>query len=118
MNGIDDDFTKRAALYKARAEAMDVAKARLAVVEGTHNILSALTVVIALAVLWIYPTIRWGIGSFVVLFVLRWIGNGIIRYKYVNPAMARLNRDYPAPLPRTHTASGRPIPGPGIDRIP
>lgn len=117
MNGLDE-FARRSDAYKARAEALDAAMEKSRTINGLHNLLTFVTIVLGLIVLWFNPTIRWAIGEIVALVLLRWIGNVTILVKFTNPTMGRINRDFPAPEPLTHSRSGRPLPGSGTPRIP
>lgn len=114
MNGFDSDFAQRSEQYLARTKALDAALEKSRLINGVHNLITFLTVIVGLIVLWVFPTIRWGIGLFVGLVIIRWIGNILIRVRWADPEMARINREFPAPEPRHHARSGRPLPGPGV----
>jgi hypothetical protein len=101
MEMMGRDWDKRMGGFKARKEAFDQAEARLKPIFAVHQLWTAFTILMALVIEWIYPTIRMGIVLAVVLMLIRWAGNMLITFKYVNPELKRIDEEFPAPEKRT-----------------
>jgi hypothetical protein len=115
-----DAFGRLTNQYQARIKALDAAMEKSREINVGLNIVTFGLTVGALAFVWAFPSIRLGIGAFVVVFVLRWIANVVVRVKWADPELARIEREFPVPGPHefSERSNGRPRPGSGIDRTP
>lgn len=95
-----DDFAQRSKMYQARADALDQAKEKLSLINGFHGIFTILTVIVGLVLLWFNPSIHWAIVTLGVLIGIRWTGNIIVRLRFTNREMARIDKEFPTPPPR------------------
>jgi Flp pilus assembly protein TadB len=93
------DWSKRSKMHEDRIRALEQANTRMKRIHAVHGLWTAFTILVAMVVVWIYPTVRMGIVLAVVLFLIRWAGNFYIGTKYVNPEMKRIDAEFPAPPP-------------------
>lgn len=105
MNNTDflrrnEEFAARSKQYQERAKALDAAIEKSRGINALHTMWTALTVVVGLVILWLNPSIHWGIAIVVALVIIRWIGNMVVHFRFTAPEMARINREFPAPEPR------------------
>lgn len=99
----DAEFSKRSEMYKARVEALERAQRKLQGINSLHKLWTFFTVLAGLFVLWLNPTVHWGIGLLVSLFLIRFAGNMLVRFRFESPEMERIDREFPAPPKLDHS---------------
>jgi hypothetical protein len=87
----------RGVVFKARADALGLVAEREEYWQAVSKLVFAAAFLVALVVLWCFPTVRHGILLGIALFLFRYAENLFIAFRLVRPEMARIEREYPMP---------------------